>query len=252
MAAVRDVEPPASFPLLRSEGSPREVGRSHGRAFGSRVLGSIAVYRRKFDKMNLAWPTVLELAERSGGYLRALDPPLAEELDGIAEGAEVDPREILAINIRTGLTRMIEEGTSDDHECTSFAVVGDASANGHTLIGQNWDQSGEFQPNTVLIEQRIAGEPAVLFVTEAGILFRHGMNDAGVGAVGNGLSTDREGRADSGAPSPVARRRALRQTSTAATTVARQRTAVVARAVLSSMPAPNSPPKKAVASPGWC
>ena len=40
MAAVRDVEPPASFPLLRSEGSPREVGRSHGMHDG-RVTGFI-------------------------------------------------------------------------------------------------------------------------------------------------------------------------------------------------------------------
>lgn len=58
--------------------------------------------------MRLPWAQALGFAERTGALLRGLDPALAEELDGIAEGAGVDPREILVINIRTGLTRMVE------------------------------------------------------------------------------------------------------------------------------------------------
>jgi len=209
--AIPDITPPAAFPFLRSEGTPHDVGRSHGRAFGDRVLGSIGVYRGKFDRMGLAWERVLRLAERSGELLRAFDPALAEELDGIAEGSGVDPREILVINIRTGLTRMVEVAAAEDHECTTAAVLGSATANGHTLMGQNWDQSGVCQANTVVIEQHVPGQPAILFVTEAGILFRHGINDAGIGCVGNSLRTDREVSADQGMPPPVARRRALRE-----------------------------------------
>ncbi len=210
MTAIPDVRPPETFPFLRSEGPPIEVGRSHGRAFGDQVAGSIGVYRRKFDKIGLAWPTALELAGRNIAFLRSLDPALVEEMDGIAAGAGVDPLEIYLINNRTGLTRMVEEGTDEDHECTTAAILGEATANGHTLMAQNWDQNGECQPNTVVIEQHIPGEPALLFVTEAGILFRHGMNDAGVGVVGNALRTNRERRADRGTGSHIARRRALR------------------------------------------
>lgn len=82
-------------------------------------------------------------------------------------------------------------------------------------MGQNWDQSGVLQPNTVILEQHIPGQPALLFVTEAGILFRHGINDAGIGVVGNALRTDRESKADTGITSCVARRRALRHTTLA-------------------------------------
>jgi isopenicillin-N N-acyltransferase like protein len=206
------VTPPASFPSLRSEGPPREVGRAHGRAFGDQIAGSISLYRRKFDDIGLDWNRALDLAHRSGDFLRGLDHELAEEMEGIAEGAHVDPLEILTINIRTGLIRMMEVETVEDHECTTAAVCPPATADGHTLVGQNWDQSGECQANTVVIEQHIPGQPALLFVTEAGILFRHGMNDAGVGIAGNALRTDKEGRADRGAPSPVPRRRALRHT----------------------------------------
>jgi len=215
MTAIRDVSPPAAFPFLRSEGLPRDVGLAHGRAFSDRVHGSIGVYKRKFDKIGLPWPQALDIAERNLAFLRSLDPALVDEMDGIAAGAEADPREIYLINIRTGLTRMVEEGTDEDHECTTAAILGTATANGHTLMAQNWDQNAECQPNTVVIEQHIAGEPALLFVTEAGILFRHGMNDAGVGAVGNALRSNREQRADRGTTSGIARRRALRCTNLA-------------------------------------
>ena len=113
MTAIRDIDPPTAFRFLRTEGSPRDVGRGHGRAFGDQVLGSIGVYKSKFDKLGLPWAIALDLAGKSGASLRAFDPELAEELDGIAEGAEVDPREILVINIRTGLTRMVEVAVAD-------------------------------------------------------------------------------------------------------------------------------------------
>jgi isopenicillin-N N-acyltransferase like protein len=202
--------PPRTFRFLASEGSPFEVGVAHGQEFGDEVRRSVDVYRAKFTEIGIPWETALGYAVSAGASLRDLDPALGEELDGIAAGAEVDPREILTINIRTGLTRMVEAQADEDHECTTAAVLPGATADGHTLLAQNWDQRGRCQENTVVIEQRIAGEPALLFVTEAGILFRHGMNDAGIGIAGNALRSDREGRADQGAPAPVARRRALR------------------------------------------
>jgi len=211
MTATIDITPPVRFEFLRSEGSAREVGRQHGRTFGTQVRGSIGVYRNKFEKMGVPWAKALELAASSGETLRTFDPGLWDELTGIAEGAEVDLREIVVINIRTSITRMVEVAVAEDHECTSAAVLGEATANGHTLLGQNWDQSGVCQPNTVVIEQHIAGEPGLLFVTEAGILFRHGVNEAGVGICGNALRSDKEARADKGNPAPVARRRALRE-----------------------------------------
>lgn len=202
----------SAFPFLRSEGSPFEVGKAHGATFGEQVSRSIAVYRQRFVEHGIAWPRALEFAERAGDVLRGMDEELAEEIEGIAAGAEVDPREVLAINIRTGVFRMAEHGGAfdADHECTTAAVLPEATADGHTLLAQNWDQNSRLQANTVVIEQHVTGEPALLFVTEAGILFRHGMNDAGIGIAGNALRSDREDAPDTGMPCGV-RRRALRQ-----------------------------------------
>lgn len=210
MNGSADIVPPTALRFLRTEGSPFEVGSAHGGEFAVEVRRSFDVYRDKFAEIGIPWEAALDLAVKAGDGLRELDPALAEELDGIAVGADVDPREVLTINIRTALTRMVEARSAEDHECTTAAVLPAATANGHTLLAQNWDQQGRCQENTVIIEQHIPGQPALLFVTEAGILFRHGMNDAGIGIAGNALRSDREGRADQGAPAPVARRRALR------------------------------------------
>lgn len=212
MAAIHDFTPPAAFPFLRSEGTYREVGRSHGRAFGDQVLQAIRIYRDKFEQAGVSWERALEMAAPAGARMRSYDASLADELDGIAEGAEVDPRAIIALNMRTSLIRMEAPTLSvaEDHECTTTAVVGGITANGHTLMGQNWDQSGVLQPITVVIEQHVEGEHALLFVTEAGSLFRHGMNDAGVGICGNALKSDRANRYDVAGLSGFSRRRALR------------------------------------------
>ena len=212
MSTPSDFSPPATFPFLKSEGSPYEVGQAHGAAFGEQIGRSIALYREQFADLGFTWPEALILAERAGESLAAFDAALGSELEGIAAGAAVDPREILAINVRTGVIRSSEKQDAKlfEAECTTSAVLPEATADGHTLLAQNWDQRLACQPNTVIIEQHTAGEPAILFVTEAGILFRHGMNNQGIGVVGNALRSDRELAGDAGLPAPVARRRALR------------------------------------------
>ncbi|MEX0832244.1 MAG: C45 family peptidase [Nitriliruptoraceae bacterium] len=212
MSAAAEFAPPPTFPFLRSAGSPFEVGRAHGAAFGDQINGSIALYREQFADLGFEWHQALEVAASAGASLSAFDRALGEELEGIAAGADVDPREILAINVRTGVIRSSEKQASKlfEAECTTSAVLPEVTADGHTLLAQNWDQRLACQPNTVIIEQHTAGEPAILFVTEAGILFRHGMNDRGIGVVGNALRSDRELAGDAGLPPPVARRRALR------------------------------------------
>lgn len=208
MASVVPVATP--FKFVRSEGTPVEVGRTHGEAFGDQVLGSISVYRDRFAEAGVPWEAALERAARGSAALRAFSPALADELDGIAQGAGVDPREIVAINMRTGIMRMAKSPNGEELNCTSVAVTPQATASGHTLVAQNWDAPPVLQPNTVVIEQHTEGEPAILFRTEAGILFGHGMNDAGIGILGNSLKSDAERDANVGMPTPVARRRAMR------------------------------------------
>ena len=70
--------------------------------------------------------------------------------------------------------------------CTSFALLPDASANGHLLLGQNWDWipgvKGAF------LHTREADGLETLGFTEAGIVgAKIGLNSAGLGLVINGM-----------------------------------------------------------------
>jgi isopenicillin-N N-acyltransferase-like protein len=212
LTVARDWNPPAAFPFARFEGGPRDVGIAHGRTFGDQVLGSIRVHRGSIEKTGLAWSDALVWADKGRKLMQLVEPKLAEELDGIAEGVGVDRREIFAINFRVALSRVVTPApVTETHECTTAAAIGAVTADGHTLLAQNWDQNSDLQANLVVIEQRMPGQPALLFVTEAGRLFLHGMNDAGVGIVGNALSCDRPSNPEQTAASG-GRRRALRHT----------------------------------------
>ena len=206
-------EPIEKFPFVRSEGTAFDVGRSHGAAFGEQVAHCIELYRQAFATAGAPpWPEILEMAATAGERIRDHDPNLAAELDGIAAGADVDPREIYALNIRSGVLRRADVAQKmAPAECTTAACLPEATADGHTLLAQNWDKFASCGAHTVVIEQHTVGEPALLFVTEAGILYRNGMTDAGIGIVGNSLSSDRERSSDGGVPGAVARRKALRQ-----------------------------------------
>lgn len=216
MTIARDWNPPAAFPFARFEGGPRDVGLAHGRTFGDQVLGSIRVHRASIEKTGLPWADALVWAEKGRTLMQLVEPKLAEELDAIGEGVGVDHREIFAINFRVALSRVaMPAPVTEQHECTTAAAIGAVTADGHTLLAQNWDQNSDLQANLVVIEQRMPGQPGLLFVTEAGRLILHGMNDAGVGIVGNALSCDRPTHPEQSAASG-GRRRALRHTTMAA------------------------------------
>lgn len=206
---------PGEFPFVRSDGLADDVGRRHGEAFAEQIGGSIALYRRLFDERGLSWDQVIAAARDARDVVAEYAPDMAAEMAGIARGADVDPLAIVAINIRSGLIQRLESrrpgsGTAGSLECTAGAVLPAASRDGRTLLAQNWDQLAACQPNTVVVEQHQHGLPALLYVTEAGILFRHGLNDLGVGVAGNTLRTTEEASAAAGVPAAVARRMALR------------------------------------------
>jgi len=224
---VQPASTPGGFAFLRSEGTANDVGRAHGEAFKDQVRASVAACRRRVEEvLGLPWSEAMQFARDQRTRLGALDAGLIAEMEGIAEGADLEPLDIVALHVRTALSRMVERSrdaagpssdpTSDGLECTTIAVLPKASAGGHTLAAQNWDMHASYQARVVVIEQHIDGEPALMFITEAGMVFSHGMNDAGLVMLGNALHSHLGGPPDRGVPVQVARRRAMRTGSAAA------------------------------------
>lgn len=206
------VTPPAAFRMVRSEGNPHDVGLNHGRMLGDLIAQSLAYYRNRLARLGLSWEQVLTHAAQGEAVIAGFDPRIATELRGIAEGAEVQLREIYALNIRTPLARIAQPqaALAETHECTTGAVCGDLTVNGHHYLLQNWDQKADLQAVTAVFEQHIAGEPALLYVAEAGRLIQHGLNAHGVGVCGNQLTAKVDARMENAGLGALARRRALR------------------------------------------
>jgi isopenicillin-N N-acyltransferase-like protein len=97
---------------------------------------------------------------------------------GIAQGADLDLDDVLALNIRSEISL-----TNYSDGCTSIAKVDGQSV----LIAQNWDWVEEAGDVTVLLDIRAPDKPRILMSGEAGIVGKFGMNDAGVGVCMNAI-----------------------------------------------------------------
>ncbi len=115
-------------------------------------------------------------------------PDLAEEVDGVAEGADLPPAAGWVLQLRAELMRPEERAAAD--ECTSFAVVGAATRDGGTLAGQNADLPALYRDLLVLLRRDPPGRPKLATLTPAGQIGYHGMNEAGVAVFANFLHSN--------------------------------------------------------------
>jgi isopenicillin-N N-acyltransferase-like protein len=111
--------------------------------------------------------------------------------------------DVLALNLRTEILFAAVARTAakqgQARECTAVVALPEATANGHTIIGQNWDWKPDTAETVVLLEVEPNQGPHFITAVEAGLLAKTGMNAAGIGLVTNALVTDQD-RGDPGVP----------------------------------------------------
>jgi isopenicillin-N N-acyltransferase-like protein len=197
------------FPHVKVAGGPRERGRSYGEQARDRIATSIEAYRDVFRVYaGWDWEQVRREAARYEAPIAAFDARYLEEMRGIAEGAGVGLDDVVSINVRTEVmfaakARAAEAQASTDGrrqgECSAFAVLPEASTDGHTLIGQNWDWLLHCFDTVVVLEAEQDDAPNFVSVVEAGLLAKTGMNSSGLGVTTNALVTD-DDRGEPGVP----------------------------------------------------
>jgi isopenicillin-N N-acyltransferase-like protein len=186
-------------------GGARERGRQYGEQTRERVRRSVDAYAAVFDYYaHIGWATACAEAAPFVAAIEAYAPRYLEELRGIAEGAGLDLGDVLALNLRTEI--MFAHRAADPPEpdappsdapvlrdgCSSVAVLPRSSANGHTLLGQNWDWLIHSRDTTIVLEAEQPDGPNFVTVVEAGLLAKTGLNAAGLGLVTNTLVSDRD------------------------------------------------------------
>jgi isopenicillin-N N-acyltransferase-like protein len=176
-----------TLPVVDVDGEPYEQGRQHGRALRSEIADNLGVYYERFARE--ARLDAREARLRAATYWPLLDgQPYFENMRGVANGSGQALLDILVLNVRYELLYYQYGvcGISGADGCTSFAVLPEASANGHVLLGQNWDWIPDVR-GAVLHTREPDGLETLAF-TEAGILGgKIGLNSAGLGLAINGL-----------------------------------------------------------------
>lgn len=194
----------SELPILELEGGPRQRGDAHGRAMASSIRANIETYLRRFEAGGLDRDGARSAAEAWESVFAREAPAYHEEMAGIAEGAELPLTDIVLLNARYEITYTVFSGEAGARSapteeaapdgCTSFGLLGEATASGHTVIGQNWDWLADVQGHCLVTRVRRSDGPDYVGFTEAGIAgCKIGVNEAGLGLSVNGLVTPREG-----------------------------------------------------------
>ncbi|MGB8843142.1 MAG: C45 family peptidase [Aliidongia sp.] len=169
---------------LRLEGMPRELGRAHGLALRPQIRAYLDDDLTRLNRV-LPRPTSLaELAPTIAAYRRgiaAAAPSLAEEIAGLAEGAEITPDEAILLQIRREVMGYSRFRTAGD--CTTLYRLGDSGA----VLAQTIDLNGDLDDQMVILDitHRSSGR-RVLMLSFTGLLGYLGLNSDGL-AIGLNL-----------------------------------------------------------------
>jgi len=197
-----------SLPTIELTGSHREVGRQHGEAARAQIRDSIAYYRESFKQITgLEWSEIKRNAPRWVDPIERYFPGITDEIRGIAEGAGVAFEEALALNARGELSTHNPFAGEAEEGCSSYALLSQATGDGHVYCGQNWDWRCETAGTVILLRITQPGKPTIVMQTEAGQVGRHGANSVGIALNANGLGA-RWGKGI-GVPQPIIRRKIL-------------------------------------------
>ncbi|HEV7663602.1 MAG TPA: C45 family peptidase [Chloroflexota bacterium] len=173
--------------MLHLNGEPFDQGRQHGLALREQIGHNLDVYYDRFLREGQL--EAHDARDRAARYVPLLDGlPYFDALRGMALGSGFELLDLLVLNVRYELLYYQYGvcGIGQPDGCTSFAILPDASANGHLLLGQNWDWIPEVKGAVVHTREKDGLE--TLGFTEAGIVgAKIGLNSAGVGLTINGL-----------------------------------------------------------------
>lgn len=179
----KQAQPPVRsgpLPLVRVYGSHREIGRQIGEDRAEQVRHSIENARtlldQTYDSLELTWDGALIQSRKYMPFTQERYPQYMEELMGIAEGAGVSYDELAVVNAMEAVAMDALHLT----KCTSLAVNGDRTADGHVLVAHNEDWLPEDEQDVYLVHASPDDEPPWLAMTYGGLLPNIGFNAEGI------------------------------------------------------------------------
>ena len=235
-AAGGGVLPPAAFPVVAPQepalpgralllvGGPFERGRAHGKALKRQIHTVFGRWRAQLHALfsgvdqegSAAASASSEVVDAwvqhfandflaGTSYRLSIDkwaPGLLEEVDGMAQGAGIDAKQMLVFqlmdeywfhgqHVAADARQAAAAAAAQPEHCTAFGVPGEAAGKCPAVVAQTMDlESFRDGHQTVL---HISGDssrglPAALLFSHAGMVALCGVNSAGVACAVNNLS----------------------------------------------------------------
>lgn len=182
MDAPTSQTPPMSPPppLIRVQGSHREIGQQIGETFREQIRHSVENARSLIDQaystLELNWAGAIIQARKYLPYAQERYPKYVNEMTGLAEGAGVSLDDVAVVNAMEGVTMDALHLT----KCTSLAVNEEYTSDGHVLVAHNEDWLPDDEPDVYLVHASPRDEPPFLAMTYGALLPNIGFNAAGI------------------------------------------------------------------------
>jgi hypothetical protein len=179
-AQKSEVKPPFS-PAFVVSGTARERGVAYGKHFkdGIRAFLEQEIYAALVGKPATK-EEMLKFAAACGKVTREVCPMVAEEIEGIAEGAGMTYDEIILIHAHEEIYHRSKLPEAKHGHCTAVAVSPTDSGDGHTYVGQTWDWMTRLAGVSSVIEWRRNEAPSVLAYGYPGMPIGAGLNSEGI------------------------------------------------------------------------
>ena len=167
-------------PVVYVQGTHYEMGRQIGQHRSTAIHAMLATYRRHFEadgeRLRIrSWREATLHARKYLPFAEESVPQYVAELQGMADGAEIDFNDLLVLNCMEALTEdALHRG------CTSLAAAPEVTADGKLLVGHNEDWLPDDFETVYLVHARPASEPAYLAITYGGLLPNIGFNECGI------------------------------------------------------------------------
>jgi len=177
------------IPLIEVSGTHREVGQQIGERMRPNLRRVLTRLRENLPP-GVTWQDMLLKGWLCLAHSRAAYPHFVEELEGIAEAADLPFEEVfLAICEELWEPTAWHAGVPTlARGCTDFAARGQATVDGAPLIAHTNDLDPEAEEDLVILKVKAWNEPEFIGMSVAGLGFSAGFNAAGISMTGNAVS----------------------------------------------------------------
>jgi isopenicillin-N N-acyltransferase-like protein len=182
-----------TLPVIDVAGTHLEIGQAIGESLRDGLRDVAEVHRAAVTR-TLGWERALQITRELIPHAEATVPHCMQELRGMAGGSGVELEVLFSANALQEIRFLAGRDAAspnpdaeEDDECTSLAVGEGGTAGGRVLLAHNEDAGAHRWPLRYVVRARPAGRPAFVGFAYAGCLLYQGMNDCGIGSVGNAL-----------------------------------------------------------------